>query len=156
MTTATPTSDQLDLAEMMQSMPLAECRREIESSIASLAAHPNKLKGVVIASFLLELSLDMLCDIDQASLLKPLHDNLVAMIEKGEQWRNKGNGWREHLEKNSEVLAAFESVNTDASRIASEIERLLASHDSIVRNLALERASKSIAEIEAEIAASSS
>lgn len=136
---------------MMESHSLNECREEITNQIMSLGNHDNVMKAALIASFILQNSIDVIRSIDPSKFLDSLRDTLNRQIECGEEWKHKGNMLREHLEKNKEVISAFERCEKDIEDLSARITHLLKEYDNLLKSLCLDRSRKSIAEIEAEL-----
>lgn len=138
-----------DLHTMLSSLPLKDCKKEIQTEVDNISLHTNEMKKAIIGSFLLDASLKILNSIDFQKFLLSLKKELSQIVDKGEEWKQKGEMLTEHLEKNREVIAAFESGKEKTAQITKDIETLLRDYDEVIRDMCLDRARKSIAEIEA-------
>ena len=138
-----------DLHTMLSSLPLKDCKKEIQTEVDNISLHTNEMKKAIIGSFLLDASLKILNSIDFQKFLLSLKNELSQIVDKGEEWKQKGEMLSEHLEKNREVIAAFESGKEKTAQITKDIEALLRDYDEVIRDMCLDMARKSIAEIEA-------
>lgn len=138
-----------DLHTMLSSLSLQDCKKEIQTEVDNISLHTNEMKKAIIGSFLLDASLKILNSIDFQKFLLSLKKELSQIVDKGEEWKQKGEMLTEHLEKNREVIAAFESGKEKTAQITKEIQALLRDYDEVIRDMCLDRARKSIAEIEA-------
>ncbi|MDE6121012.1 MAG: hypothetical protein K2F63_04410 [Muribaculaceae bacterium] len=140
-----------DINVMLSSRSLDECKEEIDRQFKSLAEHGNEMKAAITASFFLQASVETINKIDPAKFMDSLRDELLRLISSGEEWRQSGNMMREHLEKNKDVISAFERTEYEVSDLTRRITTLLDEYDGILRRLCLDRSKKSIAEIQADI-----
>lgn len=132
-------------------MPLEACKREIQEEFSQAGGHANIMKLAVIGSFLLDAVTEQLKGIDSEKFLVSLRDNLKQKLALTDEWKEKSVSMNEHLEKNKELLTAFDEATTREQKLSEEITGLLKEYDEMLRKLSLERSRKSIAEIESEL-----
>lgn len=140
----------IDLKTMIDAMPLQECKAEIERQFNALAGHGDEMKLVILMMLLLKSSLDTIKAIDPNKFLESLQTELQREIEEAEKWQLQNHMYREHLEKNQELVTLFETRTSEVRQLCSELNNRLSEFDSILKDLAVDRCRKSIAEIESE------
>lgn len=141
-----------DINSMIESMPLQDCKAEIERQFSVMTSSANEMKKAVVASFFLQSALGILSGIDHTKFLDSLRNELQLLIDKGEDWQHNKNMFQEHLDKNREILAAFDGAENKIAQVSSDINKLIHDYDMVLRELCVEQSRKSIAEIEAELA----
>ena len=137
-----------DLLTLIESSPLSDCKKEIDSQLQSISNHPNEMKLAVIASFLLTGAMRIIKDIDPEKFLESLKTELEKEIKEAENLLQAQGMYMEHLDKNRELIANFDASVSETGRLSSEINELLDRFDNILKNMAIDRCKKSIAEIE--------
>lgn len=140
-----------DLISLIDNKTLAECQREIDAQFRSLSGHANVMKLAVMASFLLKGSMEIIREVDPKKFLESLRDELAGEIKEAQALSDSQATYLEHLEKNRELITHFENRKEEIKRISADLERLLADYDRILREMAIDRCQKSIAEIEAHL-----
>lgn len=140
-----------DLNKMIDSLPLKECKAEIDSQFSTLSGHRNEMKTAVVASLFLNNAIDTLYKIDPLKFFDSLRSELQNLIARGEKWEHEGLMYREHLNKNKDVISEFQGSEEKVAVLSAEIEKLLKDYDNILKKICLDHSRKSIADIESEI-----
>lgn len=140
-----------DLKTLIDSVSLTKCKREIDAQFESISQHPNVIKLAVLASFILGDAMSVIKDINTNRFLESLKAELEKEVKEAENLKYAQGIYMEHLEKNQELITNFESRRNELKAISEELSRLLTNYDNLLRDMAIERCNKSIAEIEAEL-----
>ena len=118
-----------NLNTMIDSMPLEACKREIQDELSQAGGHANIMKMAVIGSFLLDAVTEQLKGIYSEKFLVSLRDNLKQKLALADEWKEKSGSMNEHLEKNKELLTAFDEATTREQKLSDEITGLLKEYD---------------------------
>lgn len=140
-----------DLKIMMDSIPLHQCKEEIDNQFNAIVEDKNEMKKAILLSFFLQRVLHDAQQVDGNKFVTDLRNHLQGIIQKTEQWKQNLNWYMEHMEKNQELLTAFEQHAPEVQNLEKKLQQLLTDYDNTLKQLGRERCQKSIAEIEAEL-----
>lgn len=138
-----------DFSVLMDSVPLVECKKEIDSQFESIAHHENVMKLAVLVSFIMNDTITLISKINSDKFIESLKTELSREVKEAETLKANQGSYMEHFEKNQELLTNFEVNKQAIQNISENLDRLLKEYDSKLSEMADERNKLSIAEIEA-------
>lgn len=115
-----------DLKQMMDSISLIECQKEIEQQLASIDKHGNSMKRAVLLCFLGEAVLERIVKEDSDKFIDELKAYLDDIV-KG----NSENGKRlmAHVKENGEIVKNIDAISDELHEISTKVKGLMADYD---------------------------
>lgn len=115
-----------DLKQMIDSVGLTECRKEIECQLASIASHDNHMKRVVLLCLLGDAVLGEIAKENPDSFFAELKAYLTKIVND-----NTENSKRlmAHIKENDEIVKNIDVVSDELRHISTSINVLMADYD---------------------------
>lgn len=115
-----------DLKQMMDSVTLTECQKEIEQQLASIGTHGNSMKRAVLLCILGEAVLEGIAKEDPDKFI----DELKAYLDKIANG-NTENGKRlmAHVKENGEIVKNIDTISDELREISTKVKGLMAEYD---------------------------
>lgn len=116
----------IDLKQMMDSVLLAECKKEIDKQVASIASHDNRMKRAVLLCFLGEAVLGEIAKEAPEIFIGELEDYLNKVVRNNkEQYELLIN----HVKENGNVIKSIDSISDELRELADKAKSLLSEYD---------------------------
>lgn len=117
----------IDLEQMMNSVSLAECKKEIEKQFASVAKHDNKMKRAVLLCLFGEAIISEIAKEDPDMFIEELREYLNKIIseENTENYRKL----MLHVKENEEIVRNIDTISDNLRDISSKVAGLMADFD---------------------------
>lgn len=115
-----------DLKQMIDSVGLTECRKEIEYQLASIASHDNHMKRVVLLCLLGEAVLGEIAKENPDIFFAELKAYLTKIVND-----NTENSKRlmAHINENDEIVKNIDVVSDELRQLSTSINALIADYD---------------------------
>lgn len=117
----------IDLEQMMNSVSLTECKKEIEKQFASVAKHDNKMKRAVLLCLFGEVIISEIAKEDPDMFIEELREYLNKIIseENTENYRRL----MLHVKENEEIVRNIDTISDNLRDISSKVAGLMADFD---------------------------
>lgn len=117
----------IDLEQMMNSVSLMECKKEIEKQFASVAKHDNKMKRAVLLCLFGEVIISEIAKEDPDMFIEELREYLNKIIseENTENYRKL----MLHVKENEEIVRNIDNISDNLREISSKVAGLMADFD---------------------------
>lgn len=117
----------IDLEQMINSIPLMECKKEIENQFASVAKHDNKMKRAVLLCLFGEVIISEIAKEDPDMFIEELREYLNKIIseENTENYRKL----MLHVKENEEIVRNIDTISDNLREISSKVTSLMADFD---------------------------
>lgn len=117
----------IDLEQMMHSVSLTECKKEIEKQFASVANHDNKMKRAVLLCLFGEVIISEIAKEDSDMFIEELREYLNKIIseENTENYRKL----MLHVKENEEIVRNIDTISDNLREISSKVAGLMADFD---------------------------
>lgn len=117
----------IDLEQMMNSVSLTECKKEIEKQFASVAKHDNKMKRAVLLCLFGEVIISEIAKEDPDMFIEELREYLNKIIseENTENYRKL----MLHVKENEEIVRNIDTISDNLRDISSKVAGLMADFD---------------------------
>lgn len=117
----------IDLEQMMNSVSLTECKKEIEKQFASVAKHDNKMKRAVLLCLFGEVIISEIAKEDPDMFIEELREYLNKIIseENTENYRKL----MLHVKENEEIVRNIDTISDNLRVISSKVTGLMADFD---------------------------
>lgn len=117
----------IDLEQMMNSVSLTECKKEIEKQFASVAKHDNKMKRAVLLCLFGEVIISEIAKEDPDMFIEELREYLNKIIteENTENYRKL----MLHVKENEEIVRNIDTISDNLREISSKVAGLMADFD---------------------------
>lgn len=117
----------IDLEQMMNSVSLTECKKEIEKQFASVANHDNKMKRAVLLCLFGEVIISEIAKEDPDMFIEELREYLNKIIseENTENYRKL----MLHVKENEEIVRNIDTISDNLREISSKVAGLMADFD---------------------------
>lgn len=117
----------IDLEQMMNSVSLTECKKEIEKQFASVAKHDNKMKRAVLLCLFGEVIISEIAKEDPDMFIEELREYLNKIIseENTENYRKL----MLHVKENEEIVRNIDNISDNLREISSKVAGLMADFD---------------------------
>lgn len=117
----------MDLEQMVDSVPLTECKKEIEKQFASIAKHNNRMKRAVLLCFLGEIVIGEITKEDPDRFIEELREYLNKIIadDNTENYRKL----KLHVKENDEIVRNIDTISEKLRDISSKVTSLMADYD---------------------------
>lgn len=117
----------IDLEQMMNSVSLTECKKEIEKQFASVAKHDNKMKRAVLLCLFGEVIISEIAKEDPDMFIEELREYLNKIIseENTENYRIL----MLHVKENEEIVRNIDTISDNLRDISSKVAGLMADFD---------------------------
>lgn len=117
----------IDLEQMMNSVSLTECKKEIENQFASVAKHDNKMKRAVLLCLFGEVIIKEIAKEDPDMFIEELREYLNKIIseENTENYRKL----MLHVKENEEIVRNIDTISDNLRDISSKVAGLMADFD---------------------------
>lgn len=116
----------IDLKQMMDSVLLTECKKEIEEQLASIASHDNYMKRAVLLCFLGEAVLGEIAKENPERFIKELGDYLNKVAKDNKEQFDLLNA---HVKENGSVIKNIDCISEELRELASKAKSLLSEYD---------------------------
>lgn len=117
----------IDLEQMINSVSLMECKKEIEKQFASVAKHDNKMKRAVLLCLFGEVIISEIAKEDPDMFIEELREYLNKIIseENTENYRKL----MLHVKENEEIVRNIDNISDNLREISSKVAGLMADFD---------------------------
>lgn len=115
-----------DLKQMMDSVTLMECQKEIEQQLNSIAKHDNRMKRAVLLCFLGEAVLKEIAKENPEQFIDELNAYLGKIVDG-----NSENSKRlmAHVKENAEIVKNIDTISDELREISTKVNALMADYD---------------------------
>lgn len=117
----------IDLKQMMDSVLLKDCKKEIERQLASIAGHDNHMKRAVLLCFLGEAVLGEIAKENPERFIQELKDYLDKAATENKEAFDLLNA---HVKENGDIVQNIDSITDELHDLAERTRALLAEYDS--------------------------
>lgn len=117
----------IDLEQMMNSVSLTECKKEIEKQFASVAKHDNKMKRAVLLCLFGEVIISEIAKEDPDMFIEELREYLNKIISE-ENTKNYKKLML-HVKENEEIVRNIDNISDNLREISSKVAGLMADFD---------------------------
>lgn len=117
----------IDLKQMMDSVLLAECKKEIEDQLASIASHDNSMKRAVLLCFLGEAVLGEIAKENPERFIDELGDYLNKVAKDNKEQFDLLNA---HVKENGSIVENIDGISEELRELATKAQSLLNEYDS--------------------------
>lgn len=116
----------MDIKQMIDSVPLIECKKEIDNLFASVANHENRMKRAVLLCFFGEAVLGEIAKEDSDRFVNELRDFLNKIANE-----NTENGKRlmAHIRENGEIIKNIDTISDELRDISTQMTGLMTDYD---------------------------
>lgn len=115
-----------DLKQMMDSVTLVDCQKEIEQQLGSIATHDNRMKRAVLLCFWGEAILNEIAKEDPDRFIDELKVYLSKITEENSE---KGKRLMSHVKENGEIVKNIDTISDELREISSKVNSLMKDYD---------------------------
>ena len=117
----------INLKQMIDSIPLVDCQKEIEQQFPSNATHNNYMKRAVLLCFLGEAVLNEISKENTDKFIDELKTYLDEIVNTGNSENNKG--LMAHVKENGEILKHIDTISNELREISEKVNLLMTDYD---------------------------
>lgn len=116
----------MDLKQMMDTLTLMECQKEIEQQFASIAIHDNRMKRAVLLCFWGEAILNEIAKENPDGFIDELKAYLSKIIDENSE---KSKRLMAHVKENGEIVKNIDTISDELREISAKVNSLMKDYD---------------------------
>lgn len=116
----------IDLKQMMDSVTLVDCQKEIEQQLNSIATHDNRMKRAVLLCFWSEAILNEIAKENPDRFV----DELKAYLSKiADENSENAKHLMSHVKENGEIVKNIDTISDELREIGAKVNSLMTDYD---------------------------
>lgn len=115
-----------DLKQMLDSVTLKDCQKEIERQLNSIAIHDNRMKRAVLLCFWGEAILNEIAKENPDGFIDELKAYLSKIIDENSE---KSKRLMAHVKENGEIVKNIDTISDELREINAKVNSLMKDYD---------------------------
>lgn len=115
-----------DLKQMLDSVTLKDCQKEIEGQLNSIAIHDNRMKRAVLLCFWGESILNEIAKENPDGFIDELKAYLSKIIDENSE---KSKRLMAHVKENGEIVKNIDTISDELREISAKVNSLMKDYD---------------------------